>query len=136
MNKKPHNPSATASGLSGRILQALVDRGMTQAQIAAKLGVHRSHVSRVKSGEHELTDAQLDRIEAITGVPLGLLMLGSEPPATASRAVREIYREALDLLRESEVVRQKLLESASADESTSGRKAVRRRRSAGIKRVA
>ena len=107
MNKKPHNPSATASGLSGRILQALVDRGMTQAQIATKLGVHRSHISRVKSGEHEFSDAQLDRIERVTKVPLPLLMLG-EPPAGASAEVRQVYREALELLSEAEAVRRKL----------------------------
>jgi transcriptional regulator with XRE-family HTH domain len=97
-----------SSALSGRILQALLDRGMTQAEIASKLGVHRSHISRIKSGEHEFTDAQLDRVEAMTGIPLGLLLLGTEPPATASREVRQVYREALELLRKSEAVQKKL----------------------------
>jgi transcriptional regulator with XRE-family HTH domain len=104
-----------SSTLSGRILRALLDRGMTQAEIASKLRVHRSHISRVKSGEHEFTDAQLDRIEEVTRMPLGLLMLGAEPPPTASREVRQIYREALELLRKSEKVRKKLARLTSEE---------------------
>jgi transcriptional regulator with XRE-family HTH domain len=102
-------------GVSGRILQVLLDRGMSQSQIASKLGVHRSHISRIKSGEHEFTDAQLDRIETLTGVPLGLLLLGSEPPATASREVRQVYREAVELMRRSEIVQKKLDRLARCD---------------------
>jgi transcriptional regulator with XRE-family HTH domain len=99
--------SDKASSLSRRVLAAVLERGMTQSELAAKLGVDRSHISRVKSGEHEFTDAQLERIERVTKVPLPLLMLG-EPPAGASAEVRQIYREALELLSEAEAVRRKL----------------------------
>ena len=97
-----------SSTLSRRILQAVLDRGMTQAEIASKLGVNRSHISRVKSGEHEFTDAQLDRLERVTKMPLGLLLLGAEPAPDASSEVRQIYREARQLLVQSAAIRGKL----------------------------
>ena len=97
-----------SSTVSRRILQALLERGMTQAEIAMKLGVNRSHISRVKSGEHEFTDAQLDRIERVTKTPLGLLLLGAEPVPNASSEVRQIYREARQLLLQSAAIRSKL----------------------------
>jgi transcriptional regulator with XRE-family HTH domain len=96
------------STLSRRILQALLDRGLTQSEIAVKLGANRSHVSRVKSGEHEFTDAQLELIERMTGVPLGLLLLGTEPTPDSSAEVRRLYKEARQILAKSAAIRGKM----------------------------
>ena len=96
------------SSLSARILQALLDRGMTQSQIASELGVNRSHISRVKSGEHEWSDLQLEQIERVTKTPLGLLILGALPPKGADKQVLRMHREAKNLLMESAKIRENL----------------------------
>ena len=97
-----------SSTLSRRILQALLDRGMTQSEIASQLGVNRSHISRVKSGEHEWTDLQLEQIEEMTRTPLGLVILGAAPPKGADREVLRVHREATNLLTQSAKIRETL----------------------------
>jgi transcriptional regulator with XRE-family HTH domain len=91
--------------LSGRILQALLDRGLNQSKVASMIGAARSHVSRVKSGEYQFTDSQLQRIEKGTATPIWLLLLGSEPSPDASPEVRRIYKEARQLLSKSASIR-------------------------------
>jgi transcriptional regulator with XRE-family HTH domain len=97
-----------SSSLSVRILQALLDRGMSQSRIASELGVNRSHISRVKSGEHEWSDLQLERIERITRTPLGLLILGAAPPEGADKEVLRVHQEAKELLMTSANIRENL----------------------------
>ena len=97
----------TAATLSRRILQALLDRGLSQSAVAEMLGANRSHISRVKSGEHEFTDAQLEQIERSLSIPLGLILLGSAPSATAPAKVRHLHKEAARLLAKSAAVRNK-----------------------------
>ena len=92
--------------LSRRILQVLLDRGMTQSELASKLRVNRSHISRVKSGEHEWSDLQLEQIERVTKMPLGLLLLGAEPSARADKELRRMYKDVKHLLAESSTARQ------------------------------
>jgi transcriptional regulator with XRE-family HTH domain len=112
-----------SSTLSARILQALLDRGMTQSEIASRLGVNRSHVSRVKSGEHEWSDLQLEQIERVTKTPLGLLILGAAPPKGADKEVLRVHQDAKDLLMESAKIRENLYGAGSTT------------RKAGLKRV-
>ncbi len=102
------NAVRKTSSLSARILQALLDRGMTQSEIASQLGVSRSHISRVKSGEHEWSDLQLEQIERVTRTPLGLLILGAAPPKGADKEVLRVHQEAKDLLMESAKIRESL----------------------------
>jgi transcriptional regulator with XRE-family HTH domain len=94
--------------LSRRILQALLDRGMNQAEIAQVIGANRSHLTRVKSGEHEFTDVQLERIEQSLSMPLGLLLLGSAPSPDASPELRRLHKEAAQLVMKSAALRAKM----------------------------
>jgi len=78
---------------------------MSQSAVAEMLGSNRSHITRVKSGEHEFTDAQLEQIERSLSIPLGLLLLGSPPSDQARAKVRQLHKQAARLLAKSAAFR-------------------------------
>jgi ribosome-binding protein aMBF1 (putative translation factor) len=94
--------------LSRRILQALLDRGMCQSDVAQIIGANRSHLTRVKNGEHEFTDSQLEQIERSLLIPLGMLLLGSAPSPDAPAKVRQLHKEAAQLVMKSAALRAKM----------------------------
>lgn len=53
-----------------RILDALDDRRMTQAELANRLSVSRQHISKIVKGQENLTLETIARIEEVLGVVL------------------------------------------------------------------
>jgi transcriptional regulator with XRE-family HTH domain len=53
-----------------RIHQILLEDGMSQKELASKLGKRESEVSKWLSGEHNLTVKSLLKMEAVLGKPI------------------------------------------------------------------
>ena len=53
-----------------RILDALDNMGMTQAELANRLNVSRQHISKIVKGQENLTLETIARIEEVLGVAL------------------------------------------------------------------
>ena len=56
--------------LLARIRQARKSAGLTQAQVAAKLGRPQSYVSKIESGERRIDFVELEDLAAVYGRPL------------------------------------------------------------------
>jgi transcriptional regulator with XRE-family HTH domain len=63
----------------GRLQQARLDAGLTQAEIAARLGKPRSFVSKCESGERRVDVVELTRFAPIYGKPLEFFLPQGEP---------------------------------------------------------
>lgn len=98
------NKISRAATLSRRILDAVLSEGVSQSQLASRLGVHRAQVSRVKRGSQEFTDAQLEDIERMMDKPLWLVLLGAEPSAGASSAARKLHADAIRVLERTDLL--------------------------------
>lgn len=53
-----------------RLRQARLDAGLTQAQVAEKLGVRQTLVSKVELGERRIDPVELRRFAELYGRPL------------------------------------------------------------------
>src|SRR5262245_59802967 len=83
--------------LSAGIVRLLVQRGTTLSRIAAMLGVSKSYISRVHSGQRSLTLDHLATLEQKTGEPLPFLFLKSMPRNLITPELRPLYRAALKM---------------------------------------
>jgi len=91
--------------VSRKIIQHLVDQGITVTQIAKWIGSSKSFVSRVKSGQKALTIARLVRLEEGLKRPLPLLYMEVVETESMSKELRDKYkslREAWKELAETE----------------------------------
>ena len=64
-----------SSSLSVEVLQWLVARGSSQAEIARILGVSEAFISLVKSRERSLTLDHLEAMSEALNIPLGAMMI-------------------------------------------------------------
>jgi transcriptional regulator with XRE-family HTH domain len=96
--------------LGERIRRARVSRGMTQAELAALVGVTRSAVAQWETGRAGQVTGNLARIADALGLPVDRL-IGREPEATEATNATELAM--LRLWREcDEDDRQLLLQTA------------------------
>lgn len=65
-----------------RIKEARKAAGLTQSELAEKLGVNRATVSKYESGDIDISIRQLARIAEILGVPVQDLMAGNADEET------------------------------------------------------
>lgn len=72
-------PDDTAIG--GRLRQARAESGITQADAAAALGVPRSAVSALETGDRHLTAAELMKCAALYRRPVGWFLGDGSGPA-------------------------------------------------------
>lgn len=64
------------SKISSKLVEYLVDsRGLSQTDLATILGVDKSFISRVRSGERELSPTQMDMFAQHLNVPLGAMLI-------------------------------------------------------------
>jgi transcriptional regulator with XRE-family HTH domain len=63
-----------------RLRQARRDVGLTQAQVAERLGVRQTFVSKVELGERRIDPVELARFAAIYGREVGELLAASRSP--------------------------------------------------------
>lgn len=69
--------AAAARNVRLAIIDARMKAGLTQAQLAEKLGVKQSVVARYETGKHDLRLSTLQRIVAVTGQAVHIVV---EPP--------------------------------------------------------
>ncbi len=59
-----------------KVLDVLEEKGMTQSQLAEKLGVSRQQVSKIVKGQENLTIETISKLEVALGVKLGHVLDG------------------------------------------------------------
>ena len=68
---------AKVKGVAGRIAQAILESGKSQAEIAKKLGMFPTAISRWKTGTTEPTPANINSLSKILGCDVNWLMSGN-----------------------------------------------------------
>src|SRR5262245_33255634 len=77
--------------LLGRLKTARLAGGLTQAQVAARIGQPQSFVSKVESGERRLDVVELERLAEVYGRSLAFFLdqgSGATPSGTDGRSRR------------------------------------------------
>jgi transcriptional regulator with XRE-family HTH domain len=90
-----------SSRLSADVVDLLCKRGMTLADIGAAIGVTKSFISRVRSGERGLTIDHLIALEQKVGEPLPLLLMRATPIDSVREDLRPLYRMTEKMLLKS-----------------------------------
>ena len=75
MGKKNYSK---VKGVAGRIAQALLESGLSQAEVAGKLQVFPTAVSRWKTGATEPTPSNINALAKVLKVDVNWLMKGGE----------------------------------------------------------
>jgi len=82
-NQKQHGrPITDRDGLGKKITTLRQRRGMTQADLAAAIGVSQPAIASYESGKRDMPLSRLGEIAAALGVDVGVLVNGSPPPRT------------------------------------------------------
>ena len=76
MTPKDKKNYAKISGVAGRIAQAILESGKSQAEIANKMGIFPTAISRWKTGTTEPTPANINALAKILGTDVNWLMSG------------------------------------------------------------
>ena len=95
----------TARKAFGLRLKALRnDRGMTQKEVAAKVGVEHTHYNKYESGLYVPPMEKVVILAGIFGVSLDFLILGTQPDGAPVRNTNllERFRELEDAPRETQ----------------------------------
>ncbi|GAB3156464.1 hypothetical protein GCM10027258_62940 [Amycolatopsis stemonae] len=84
-----------ADSLGERLALARTNAGLTQRQLAKRVGRHRSTIANIERGMSDTTVPQLVALAAELGVTVGWLAAGEEAPAPAGllSALRGIRAE-------------------------------------------
>lgn len=80
------------------VTYVLREKRLTQEELADAIEVSPAFISRVRTGERSLTVDHLSALEAITGVPLGALLLAAVPlpkPTAKVKKLHDLAREAI-----------------------------------------
>lgn len=85
----------TKREIARRVRAARLARGLTQAQVAAALGVHRPTISEMEAGRRSISGTELVRIAHALDVPLPTLL----PGASAGMAATEVDPAILEMAR-------------------------------------
>src|SRR5262245_52910972 len=80
-------------------INLMVERGMTLTQVAGLIGVTKSYISRVNSGQRSLTLDHLAKFERTLGEPIPWLLMKAIPPESVTPELRPLYRATLKLLK-------------------------------------
>lgn len=83
-----------AQGLSNCIRKARKEKGLTQKQLAAKMGISAVNISQLESGARVPTMETLKRISKALGVPLRELLEGNHDPDREYENLVEVLRSA------------------------------------------
>lgn len=107
--------------VGSKIRQFRKERNMTQAELAARIGVQQSDLCRMENGEYKVSLDTMFRILATFGVDIGEFFRQEFPPPAPTDSDREILHlfRLLDARAREEVldfVRYKSLRRAEAEE--------------------
>ena len=72
--------SGTSEKLAAAIRAARLERGMTQAEVAALVGTSQSVIARWETGDHEFTLTSLRRLAAALGRDFEVCFLAAGEP--------------------------------------------------------
>ena len=103
MEMAPKKNYDKLKGVSRRVAQAILDSGLTQADIASKMGIFPTAISRWKSGSTEPAPANLKKLADVVKCDVGWLMGGekTQPEVNVGNTKEE----------ESEMLKDELLEA-------------------------
>ncbi len=96
VEKKPKRPPKTRNAVGGAVKGAREVKGLTQAELAAKLQIYgwdidRTGVVRVETGERVVSDCELIALSDVLGVTVDSLVAGAER-AKVRRILRSVAR--------------------------------------------
>lgn len=75
-----------------KIRQLRKERGLTQAELAHRIGVQQSDLCRMENGEYKVALDTLFRVLGVFGVAIGEFFRDETPPATPTEREAEILR--------------------------------------------
>lgn len=104
--------STHSDAVSQFALAYLLKKGITASEVAEILGVTKSYVSRVKSGQRSFTIKHLTTLASETDEPLAFLFMKSMPIASVPSSMRPLYRSALKLMDPDQQVRKRKSKAA------------------------
>jgi len=89
-----------------KIRQLRKERDLTQAELAARIGVQQSDLCRMENGEYKVSLDTLFRILSVFGMEIGEFFRGDAPAASPSDSEQEILRlvQRLDETARAEIV--------------------------------
>jgi len=82
--------SAKRTDIGGRIIAARRERGWTQSELADRLGVHHSVVSRYETGHREIKEHMRQKMARVLGISETYLLTGNEGLDEMNRKLDEI----------------------------------------------
>jgi transcriptional regulator with XRE-family HTH domain len=100
------------------------ERGISQAELAARSGVDRSTISQIESGSREPQSSTLRRLAVVLGVGAGDLLAGDDPRFRTEREIEEALPRVMRMLEgvDEEVsrIRRRLYEEREEVPNTAG----------------
>jgi transcriptional regulator with XRE-family HTH domain len=75
-----------------KIRQLRKERGLTQAELAHRIGVQQSDLCRMENGEYKVALDTLFRVLGVFGMAIGEFFRDETPPATPTERETEILR--------------------------------------------
>jgi transcriptional regulator with XRE-family HTH domain len=79
--------------------------GLTQAQVAKMLGLHRPSVSEIEAGRRKVSAEELNKLASLYGVDLNWLMSAKEQPEAVDQARVELAARELSKLKPEDLNR-------------------------------
>ncbi len=104
--------------IARRIRQARQQAGLTQGQIAVRLGLHRPTVSEIEAGRRQVTASELRDLADVFGVRLSWLAGEHVEPTLASDELRIAARDLMRLRKEDFDKVVALIESLASPEES------------------
>lgn len=96
-NLRPPNVLAlTREQIASRLRQSREAVGLTQAQVAQELGVHRPTVSEIEAGRRTLSAEEFYRLATLYGVSVSEVLSEAPPPADEAAQLLALRSEAAD----------------------------------------
>ncbi len=111
--RKTRKPLAQAASVSSRLRELRKEHGLTQSDLAGRIGVQQSDLSRIEKGEYRVSLDNLFKILSVFGMDVASFFADSRPapkPMTAEplshddmqilHMLRQLNREAREEVRE------------------------------------
>lgn len=92
--------------LARRLRAARIDRGLTQADVARALGLHRPTISEIEAGRRSVTSEELYEFSRLLSVPVADLLSASSTTDSAAidDTILRMGRTIVDLFQPEQVI--------------------------------
>lgn len=85
------NRPEISTTLSADVVTYLVEKGITQADLATAIGVTEGHISHVRAGRRTLSEKQLEAMAKKLRVPLGVLLIEATRPKKVTPEMKPLF---------------------------------------------